>query len=102
MKDIIGTSARQFNFLADSPYLNNEDIAAYKTLISADADGNFTISDTALERGLLRLSSLLAKHYRKQVIILMSMNMMFLLIKLFKTVIMTKWFLYLEIYLEIH
>lgn len=70
MKDIIGTSARQFNFLADSPYLNNEDIAAYKTLISADADGNFTISDTALERGLLRLSSLLAKHYRKQVIIL--------------------------------
>ena len=70
LKDTIGTEARRFSFLLESEKLTAEEKKSYAALILAGEDGNFMMSDTALEKSLLRLSGFLYLHYGKQVIIL--------------------------------
>ncbi len=70
LKDTLGVEARQFEFLTESSKLTDEDKKSYKALISVNETGDFKMSDTAMEKALLRLSSLLGKHYGKQVIVL--------------------------------
>ena len=62
--------ARRFYFLEQSIKLTDEEKESYKALIGVDATGDFQMFDTAMEKALLRLSSLLCKHYGKQVILL--------------------------------
>lgn len=71
LKDIIGTEARRFSFLQESDRLTTEQKESYMALVRSDQNGNFQMSDTALERSLLRLSELLTVHYGQQVILLM-------------------------------
>lgn len=70
LKDTLGVEARQFGVLKESSKLTDEDKKSYKALISVNETGDFKMSDTAMEKALLRLSSLLCKHYGKQVIVL--------------------------------
>lgn len=70
LKDTIGAEARRFPFLMDSEILTKEEKKSYAALILTGEDGDFQMSDTALEKALLRLSGLLSRHYGKQVIIL--------------------------------
>lgn len=70
LKDTIGTEAGRFEFLMESQKLTEEDRQAYRTLVSIGEDGRYQMSDTALEKSLLRLSRLLAKYYERPVILL--------------------------------
>lgn len=70
LKDTLGVEARRFYFLAQSINLTDEEKESYKALIGVDATGDFKMSDTAMEKALLRLSALLHKHYGRQVILL--------------------------------
>ena len=70
LKDILGEEAGRFYFLTQSSKLTNEEIESYKALLRAGETGDFLMSDTAMEKALLRLSLLLHKHYDKQVILL--------------------------------
>ena len=70
LKDTLGVEARRFYFLEQSIKLTDEEKESYKALIGVDATGDFQMSDTAMEKDLLRLSALLRKHYGKQVILL--------------------------------
>ena len=70
LKDILGEEAGRFYFLTQSSKLTNEEIESYKALLRVSETGDFLMSDTAMEKALLRLSSLLHKHYNKQVILL--------------------------------
>ena len=70
LKDILGVEAGRFYFLTQSSKLTNEEIESYKALLRVGETGDFLMSDTAMEKALLRLSSLLCKHYGKQVILL--------------------------------
>ena len=70
LKDTLGVEARRFYFLEQSIKLTDEEKESYKALIGVDATGDFQMSDTAMEKALLRLSALLRKHYGKQVILL--------------------------------
>lgn len=70
LKDILGEEAGRFYFLIQSSKLTNEEIESYKALLRVGETGDFLMSDTAMEKALLRLSLLLHKHYDKQVILL--------------------------------
>ncbi|MBU5480130.1 AAA family ATPase [Blautia sp. MSJ-19] len=70
LKDILGEEAGRFYFLTQSSNLTDEEKKSYRALIGVDETGDFRMSDTALEKSLLRLSSLLCKHYGKPVILL--------------------------------
>ena len=70
LKDILGEEAGRFYFLTQSSKLTNEEIEYYKALLRVGETGDFLMSDTAMEKALLRLSLLLHKHYDKQVILL--------------------------------
>ena len=70
LKDTIGTEARRFPFLTDSEILTKEEKKSYVALTLTEEDGDFQMSDTALEKALMRLSGFLSRHYKKQVIIL--------------------------------
>ena len=70
LKDIVGTEARRFSFLLQSEKLTDQDKNSYRALISTEDTGDFQMSDTALEKSLLRLTELLSKHYSSQVILL--------------------------------
>lgn len=70
LKDILGVEAGRFYFLTKSSKLTNEEIESYKALLRVGETGDFLMSDTAMEKALLRLSLLLHKHYDKQVILL--------------------------------
>ena len=70
LKDILGEEAGRFYFLTQSSKLTNEEIESYKALLRVGETGDFLMSDTAMEKTLLRLSLLLHKHYDKQVILL--------------------------------
>ena len=70
LKDILGVEAGRFYFLTKSSKLTAEEIESYKALPRVGETGDFLMSDTAMEKALLRLSSLLCKHYGKQVILL--------------------------------
>ena len=71
LKDILGEEAGRFYFLTQSSKLTNEEIESYKALLRVGETGDFLMSDTAMEKALLRLSLLLHKHYDKQVILLL-------------------------------
>ena len=71
LKDTLGTEAGRFHFLEQSGTLTAEEKESYKALTGVDDTGDFLMSDTAMEKALLRLSLLLHKHYGKQVIILL-------------------------------
>ena len=66
----MGEEAGRFYFLTQSSKLTNEEIESYKALLRVGETGDFLMSDTAMEKALLRLSLLLHKHYDKQVILL--------------------------------
>ena len=70
LKDILGEEAGRFYFLTQSSKLTKEEIESYKALLRVGETGDFLMSDTAMEKALLRLSLLLHKHYDKQVILL--------------------------------
>ncbi len=70
LKDTLGMEARRFYFLKQSAGLTDEEKESYKALIGVDDTGDFQMSDTAMEKALLTLSSLLHKHYNKSVILL--------------------------------
>ena len=70
LKDILGEEAGRFYFLTQSSKLTNEEIESYKALLRVGETGDFLMSDTAMEKALLRLSLLLHKHYGKKVILL--------------------------------
>ncbi len=70
LRFVMGTEARRFSFLADSESLTEEQKMSYRALVGVNADGNFSMSDTSLEHGLLTLSSLLAQYYKTKTIIL--------------------------------
>ena len=70
LKDILGVEAGRYYFLTKSSKLTAEEIESYKALLRVGETGDFLMSDTAMEKALLRLSSLLCKHYGKQVILL--------------------------------
>jgi hypothetical protein len=70
LKYVIGTEARRFLFLTESEQLTDIDKKSYIALTVANDDGNFSMSNTALEKSLLELSRLLSKHYGHKVILL--------------------------------
>ena len=69
LKSIIGWEAMRFSFLAESNKLNNSEKEMYKALVEV-RQGQFTMPDVILPMSLKNLSALLAKHYGKQVILL--------------------------------
>ena len=69
MKDIIGMEAARFPFLAKSPYLTNTEKELYNGYINVN-NGIFSMPNEAIPTALRNLSILLAKHYQKEVIIL--------------------------------
>ncbi len=71
MRYIIGNEASRFEFLRDSDRLSADDRATYCALTRVDEKGRFgDIGSDLLVEGLKKLSSLLAKHYGKKVILL--------------------------------
>lgn len=69
LKSIIGWEAMRFSFLADSEKLSENEKQLYNALIEV-REGQFTMSDAILPMSLKNLSAMLAKHYGKQVILL--------------------------------
>lgn len=72
MKCIIGDEALRFQFLLDSEKLSANEKEQFRQLIqpARDEQSVYGMSDAIMMSGLQRLSSLLAKHYGKKVIIL--------------------------------
>ena len=66
---VIGNEARRFSCLSDSERLDSGDQKMYRALTDIK-DGMFTMSDEMLCDSLRTLSQLLAKHYGKNVILL--------------------------------
>lgn len=69
LKSIIGWEAMRFSFLAESNRLSDSEREMYKALVEVK-QGQFTMPDVLLPMSLKNLSTLLAKHYEKQVILL--------------------------------
>lgn len=69
LREIIGREANRFSFLENSNKLLPGEIDSYKALIHVE-NGLFTMPDAVLISSLQTLSLLLAKHYEKEVIIL--------------------------------
>lgn len=66
---VIGREALRFQFLLNSAELSDLDKQLYLQMVRIEANG-FTITDANLVNGLLTLSSLLYKHYKSKVILL--------------------------------
>lgn len=69
LKSVIGWEAMRFSFLADSERLSENEKQLYNALVEV-REGQFTMSDAILPMSLKNLSAMLAKHYGKQVILL--------------------------------
>ncbi|MDO5424716.1 MAG: AAA family ATPase [Eubacteriales bacterium] len=69
LRFVIGTEARRFAFLAESEKLTKEQRMSYRALTGVNMDGNYSMSDAALEYSLLTLSSLLEQHYGRKTMI---------------------------------
>lgn len=69
LRDVIGTEARRFSFLAESSRLLESDKELYRELTDR-RNGDYTMSSQLLMTSLRKLSELLAKHYGCKVIIL--------------------------------
>ena len=72
MKCIIGDEALRFQFLLESEKLSDSEKEQFRQLIQPAGDDQsvYGMSEVIMISGLRRLSSLLAKHYGKKVIIL--------------------------------
>lgn len=72
MRNVIGNEAMRFQFLKESAMLSEEEKELYKQLIEIDKTHNevYTMSDAALSVSLKTLSTLLRKHYGRDVILL--------------------------------
>lgn len=69
MKNVIGTEALRFSFLAESPALSETEKNLYQGYIAVE-EGRFQISDDLLPASLYLLSMLLTKHYGRETILL--------------------------------
>lgn len=69
MKNVIGTEALRFSFLAESPALSETEKNLYQGYIAVE-EGRFQISDDFLPASLYLLSMLLTKHYGRETILL--------------------------------
>ena len=72
LKTVIGTEALRFSFLEESTVLSENDKKMYRQLtkVGTSETGLFDMSMEVLTSGLKTLSSLLCKHYGKQVLLL--------------------------------
>ncbi len=72
MRNVIGMEAMRFQFLKESPALSAEEKAFYQQLIGIDQTQQeiFSMSDAILGASLRTLCSLLARHYGRNVILL--------------------------------
>lgn len=72
LKGIIGTEAMRFQFLEDSKILSQKEKELYRQIIRIDEKNLdvYAMSEGILQQSLLNLSALLAKHYGRQVILL--------------------------------
>ena len=72
LKGIIGTEAMRFQFLEESEVLSQKEKELYRQLIQIDRNNYevYAMSEGILQQSLQNLSSLLAKHYGRQVILL--------------------------------
>ena len=69
LRTVIGGEASRFQFLRDSDKLSKEDRESYEALIHVDK-GLYDMKDELLAGSLKNLSQLLAKHYGRQVVLL--------------------------------
>lgn len=69
LRTVIGREASRFQFLRDSDKLTKEEREGYESLIHVDK-GLFDMEDELLAGSLKNLSQLLAKHYGRQVVLL--------------------------------
>lgn len=69
MKNVIGTEALRFSFLAESPALSETEKNLYQGYIAVE-EGCFQMPDDFLPASLYLLSMLLAKHYGRETILL--------------------------------
>lgn len=69
MKDIIGMEAARFPFLAESTNLTDTEKDLYRGYVQVE-NGIFSMPNEALPAALRNISLLLAKHFQKEVIIL--------------------------------
>ena len=69
LRTVIGREASRFQFLRDSDKLSKEDRESYEALIHVDK-GLYDMKDELLAGSLKNLSQLLAKHYGRQVVLL--------------------------------
>lgn len=72
LKSIVGKEAMRFQFLENSEKLTLQDKEIYRQLIAIDTQNRevYAMSENILKQGLQNLSALLAKHYGRQVILL--------------------------------
>ena len=72
LRTLIGNEASRFQFLRDSDKLSDEEKALYRQLIQTGTaqGGIYAMTDEALAASLKTLSQLLAKHYGRQVVLL--------------------------------
>lgn len=70
LKYTLGKEAGRFPFLLQSQKLTDQEKNAYGALLDIGENGDFQMSDVALEKALLTLSDLLFRHYGEKVIIL--------------------------------
>ena len=70
LKYTLGREAGRFPFLLESEKLTDQEKNSYRALTEIGKNGEFQMSDPAMEKALLTLSDLLSKHYGKKVIIL--------------------------------
>ena len=72
LRTLIGNEASRFQFLRDSDKLSDEERALYRQLIQTGTaqGGIYAMTDEALAASLKTLSQLLAKHYGRQVVLL--------------------------------
>ena len=69
LRTVIGREASRFQFLRNSDKLSKEDRESYEALIHVDK-GLYDMKDELLAGSLKNLSQLLAKHYGRQVVLL--------------------------------
>lgn len=70
LKYTLGKEAGRFPFLLQSQKLTDQEKNAYGAFLDIGENGDFQMSDVALEKALLTLSDLLFRHYGEKVIIL--------------------------------
>lgn len=70
--ETIGNEALRFHFLLESEVLNEKEKLLYRQLVRVDEQGreSFAMPDSVLMGSLKTLSSLLCKHYKQRVLIL--------------------------------